>query len=133
MYNNAHSGHAVMNANNAQDPWTPLPAGQTAPTGWYSPTQQYSKPRIAFVPGPSKDIEYSICSIDTATDATIEFAQLPGKSSTAKISMTGGTASATYNFELHKQGDISGAACANVGEIFNPLKEFNKYGHPNPF
>mmetsp|Transcript_6649 Transcript_6649/g.7941 ORF Transcript_6649/g.7941 Transcript_6649/m.7941 type:complete len:124 (-) Transcript_6649:784-1155(-) len=123
-----------MNSNNAEDPWTPLPAGQTAPTGWYSPTQQYSNPRIAFVPGPSKDIEYSICSIASAGEgATIEFAQVPGKSSTAKISITGGTNSATYNFELHKEGDISGTSCPNVGEIFNPLKEFNKYGHANPF
>ena len=58
------------------------------PEGWYSPTQQYSPPRIPYVP--SKAVYepiYAVCEFDSTN--ILELAQLPGHPIYLRGSTTG--------------------------------------------
>ena len=46
--------HQVQTRASPIDPWSAAPANNAAPTGWYSPTMQYSPVRIPYSPGTSK-------------------------------------------------------------------------------
>ena len=80
--------HAHTTAFQPADVWTEEPVVDTS--GWYSETQQYSPPKIAFVPDVHEPT-FGICEINVDVDPTnitdvnlpgsgsIQFAQFPGK------------------------------------------------------
>ena len=96
-----HHHHPSYQTSSTYDPWTASQSvGASTTTGWYSPYQQYSPPKIAFNPGTSKETEFAICQFDTTahsiissgTDSYIKFAQAPGKATSVKIKTTVGVA-----------------------------------------
>ena len=93
----SHHHHPSYQTSSTYDPWTASQSvGVSTTTGWYSPYQQYSPPKIAFNPGTSKETEFAICqfpkqeglmSTPSVADkgAFIKFAQAPGKATSVKI------------------------------------------------
>ena len=63
---------------------------------------------------------------------TVEFAEMPGKPSQARISLSGLKPHRTYRIDFHENGKI-GHQCAGAGKEYNPLTEFDKHGKQNPY
>jgi hypothetical protein len=106
--------------------------------GWYSPYQQYTPPKIKYVPVATKP-QFGICELQDATGGnsstgTIMIAQLPGKPPIVKGSLTGFTASSSNRLTIRESAAL-GAACATAGtaDEYNPLTEKDKYGRANPY
>ena len=97
---------------------------------WWSPYQQYSPIRIPYKPAGNKKTTYAICDIDDTNK--IQLAQLPGKSTQAKVNFTGLTADAVYALRVNEYGRDENA-CADVGDEYNPLTEKDKLDRPNPY
>ena len=68
-HSHSHShGHYPQYPYQNYDPWAN--SSSSNPTsGWYSPYQQYSPPKIAYKPGPLKSPEYAICQIEGGTNS----------------------------------------------------------------
>jgi len=128
----------------AVDPWQSTTPSGTTPavdtTGWWSATQQYSPPVIKYVAEHASKTIYAVCQI-SETDS-IQLAQAPGRAVMARINL--GTAptllpTAKYRFQVHEYGNSFGNAatstntCKNIGVEYNPLREVNKAGMPNPY
>ena len=54
--------HYHTQTSSSYDPWT-TSSTSTSTTGWYSPYQQYSPPKIAYKGGSSKVTEFAICQV----------------------------------------------------------------------
>ena len=67
-HSHSHShGHYPHYPYQNYDPWAN--SSSTNPTsGWYSPYQQYSPPKIAYKPGPLKSPEYATCTMVAANN-----------------------------------------------------------------
>ena len=116
-------------------------AKQRQAEGWYSPVQRYSDPKIPYVPLADSPV-FAICQFDGfhVGVGSIQLAQLPRK---ATIYQIGITAPDTFYDEIQEYevtirekgrlGDKNTTCEAFGGEEFNPLKEVNSYGVPNPF
>ena len=121
-------------AQHVENPWGAVPTDPVT-TGWYSPTQQYSPPRIAYRPVAS-DIVFAICELTAGGVATgmIQFAQFPGKPILYRGSLNGADADEVLAITINELGVIGdGATCDQVGDEFNPLAEIDKYGQQNPY
>ena len=96
----SHHHHPSYQTSSTYDPWTASASvTSSTTTGWYSPYQQYSPPKIAFNPGTSKETEFAICQFPDQSSkifsdptvaaaksaAFIKFAQAPGKATSVKI------------------------------------------------
>ena len=108
-------------------------------SGWYSPTQKYSPPKIPFIPTASYPV-FGICELGAAGD--IQFAQLPGKATLYQTSLvitdaTDAPVEGTFQVQIKENGKIgtgTPSECAmDTGSEFNPLEEISKYGTRNPF
>lgn len=103
-YGQAAPVHAHTTAFKPADVWTEAPVVNT--TGWYSETQQYSPPKIAFVPDVHEPT-FGICEINVdvaeagLTDVnlpgtgSIQFAQFPGKPTLYRYNFVSTLAGAT--------------------------------------
>jgi hypothetical protein len=54
--------HYHTQTSSSYDPWTTTSTSSST-TGWYSPYQQYSPPKIAYKGGSSKVTEFAICQV----------------------------------------------------------------------
>ena len=54
--------HYHTQTSSSYDPWTTT-STSTSTTGWYSPYQQYSPPKIAYKGGSSKVTEFATCQV----------------------------------------------------------------------
>ena len=124
--------HKPAEETHVTNPWGAAPVDPVT-TGWYSPTQQYSPPRIAYKPV-ADEVVFAICElVGGTTTGMIQFAQFPGKPILFRGTLDGAADAAlavTIN-ELGLVGD--GTTCDMVGDEFNPLAEIDKYGNPNPY
>ena len=98
---------------------------------WWSPYQQYSPIKIQYKPAGNTKTTYAVCDINAAD--RIQLAQLPGKSTQAKVNFTGLTADAVYALRINEYGRDAACDAATVGEEFNPLCEKDKLDRPNPY
>ena len=70
-HSSQHSHHAPAPSHAPHDPWNPSGGHShghytpTKPDGWWSATQQYSPPKIKFIPDASKP-SFAICKINNA-------------------------------------------------------------------
>ena len=108
-------------------------------TGWYSPTMQYSPPKIAFKPTATYPV-FGICEINTASSitGTLQLAQLPGKATLYQVNLSAATPLSTIQVQIKENGKVGSGEglpdCADAtGSEFNPLSEIDKYGNLNPF
>jgi hypothetical protein len=62
--------HYHTQTSSSYDPWTTT-STSTSTTGWYSPYQQYSPPKIAYKGGSSKVTEFAICQVIASAAAQI--------------------------------------------------------------
>ena len=62
--------HYHTQTSSSYDPWTTT-STSTSTTGWYSPYQQYSPPKIAYKGGSSKVTEFAICQVYQSTNNPI--------------------------------------------------------------
>jgi hypothetical protein len=60
-YGHGHP-HYHTQTSSSYDPWTTTSTSSST-TGWYSPYQQYSPPKIAYKGGSSKVTEFAICQV----------------------------------------------------------------------
>ena len=111
-----------------ENPWS-APAADPVTTGWYSPEMQYSPPRIPFKSSASENT-FAICEL---ASGTIQFAQLVGKASKYQATLSSLPAG-DATVLIRTTGAIAdGTDCTVAGDEFNPLKELDKYGNPNPY
>ena len=97
-------------------------------SGWYSPYQQYSTPKVAYHTGPLQTTEYAQCNTEFIK---LQFAQAPGHPMTVKYKAIAGlTPSVTYNYQVHVHTNYDD--CNDLGGEFWPLKETSKFGK-NPY
>ena len=54
--------HYHTQTSGSYDPWT-VSSTPTSTSGWYSPYQQYSPPKIAYKGGSSKVTEFATCQV----------------------------------------------------------------------
>ena len=107
-------------------------------TGWYSPTMQYSPPKIAFKPTATYPV-FGICEINTASsiNGTLQLAQLPGKATLYQVNLSAAIPMSTFQVQIKENGKVGSGDglpdCAVTGSEFNPLTEIDKYGNRNPF
>jgi hypothetical protein len=62
----------------------------------------------------------------------IQLAQMPGKSTQAKINFVGLTPDSTIALRVNELGDTSNS-CGSIGDEYNPLTEKDKLGRANPY
>ena len=138
--------HAPQHA--PHDPWNPSgghshypPAPPQKPDGWFSATQQYSPPKIKFIPDASKP-SFAICKINNANLAgDIQIAQLPWRPSQLTATLVDTSAVAVTEkifFRINELGRLmsdEAAMCTAeaTGDEFNPLVEKDYYGRLNPY
>ena len=128
-----YQAHPAPATSHVENPWAAVPADPVT-TGWYSPTEQYSPPRIAYKPVAS-EVVFALCEITSGNvvSGELQFAQFPGKPILYRGGLTA-SASAVVSVTINELGVIGdGATCDNVGDEFNPLAEIDKYNQPNPF
>lgn len=130
-------GYGYYHPNTSYDPWATTTTTTSTTTGWYSPYQQYSPPKIAYKPGPMKLPEYAICELSNGTQtATVQIAQYPHRAASAKVTLAGFTASRKIDLTINQYGDIyttTTNTCDNTGTEYRPLQEKDKYNQNNPY
>jgi hypothetical protein len=77
-----------------------------------------------------------MCDMHKATDelteaGTVRFVQFPQNPIQAKIDLTGLDTETEYRIVINELG-VKGDQCSEVGHEYNPLKEIDAYGRPNP-
>ena len=141
------SHHAPQTSHAPHDPWNPSGGHSHGhytphkPDGWWSATQQYSPPKIKFIPDASKP-SFAICKINNANlSGDIQIAQLPYRPSQLTATLVDTSASAiddSIYFRINELGrlmstDTDMCMPAATGDEFNPLAEKDYYGRPNPY
>ena len=131
----------------APQPYNPWENPESAPveqdavdkTGWYSPSMQYSPPKIAFKPTASFPV-FGICQIEGSTilNGNFQFAQLPDKATLYQANFESSTQGQEFQIQIKTVGKIGsgeGMSCLseNTGLEFNPLEEIDIYGIRNPY
>ena len=141
------SSHSPSHSHAPHDPWNPHNGSGHShytpkPDGWWSATQQYSPPKIKFIPDADKP-SFAICKINNANlSGDIQIAQLPWKPAQLTSTIMDANAMTAVDdmifFRINELGRLMTAddamcSAAATGDEFNPLAEKDYYGRPNPF
>ena len=108
-------------------------------TTWWSPTQQYSPPKIAYKPAHLDKTAYATCTFTAdATfgdvDITIDLAQKDETAAMARVAIATNAANAdkVVDLVINQYGVLTND-CADVGKEYNPLAELDSLGRVNQY